>query len=69
MGLTKSTDETLKKVKPDEPIFVLRAQDISAPEAVLFWVAINPQIGDEKRNEAIIISQKMREYRQRRKAD
>ncbi len=33
MGI-KATDETLKKVKDDEPIFVLRAQDKLAPNII-----------------------------------
>lgn len=33
----KDTDSCLAKVTHDEPIFVLRAQDMLAPELVLEW--------------------------------
>lgn len=33
-----ATDPVLKKVAPDEPIFVLRAQDMNAPTTIRFWV-------------------------------
>lgn len=41
---TKSTSATLKKVAPDEPIFVLRARDVTAPQTVLAWVRDNPHL-------------------------
>lgn len=34
---TKTTDTCLAKVKDDEPIFVLRGQDILAAETVRSW--------------------------------
>lgn len=34
---TKHTDTCLQKAADDEPIFVLRAQDLSAPKVVRFW--------------------------------
>lgn len=39
MGL-KATDECLKKAGEDEPLFVLRAQDILAPVLVRFWATL-----------------------------
>lgn len=33
----KETDSCLVKVAPDEPIFVLRAQDRTAPRVVRYW--------------------------------
>jgi hypothetical protein len=35
---TKSNDRCLAKVDDDEPIFVLRAQDATAPSRVLDWI-------------------------------
>lgn len=35
---TKYHDLCLDKVADDEPIFVLRAQDITAPDVVRFWI-------------------------------
>ena len=31
------SDPSLAKLKPDEPIFVLRAQDILAPRTIRYW--------------------------------
>ena len=36
----KATDECLKKIADDEPLFVLRAQDVTAPVLVRFWATI-----------------------------
>jgi len=35
----KSTDTCLAKVKADEPIFTLRAQDVTAPACVEDWAS------------------------------
>lgn len=35
---TKNHDPCLDKCGDDEPIFVLRAQDFTAPMAVRFWL-------------------------------
>jgi len=35
----KGNDACLAKVASDEPIFVLRAQDATAPDAVMSWLA------------------------------
>ena len=40
----KDEDETLDRVAEDEPIFVLRAQDASAPATILFWLIQNPHL-------------------------
>ena len=48
----KATCTCLAKVAPDEPIFVLRAQDTSAPSVVLEWVKQNPHISQKRREEA-----------------
>lgn len=39
------SDEHLKKIAPDEPVFVIRAQDLAAPAAVEAWCAIAAQLG------------------------
>lgn len=36
----------------NEPIFILRAQDVSAPDAVRAWVDLNPDLALQKRAEA-----------------
>lgn len=38
---TKANDSCLRKIGYDEPIFVLRAQDISADDAVQKWIDMN----------------------------
>jgi len=65
----KSTCPTLKKVLPDEPIFVLRAQDFSAPDVILDWITRNPQLSESKRQEAFACSELMRQWKNRKVAD
>ena len=42
------TDSVLKKVHPNEPIFVLRARDITAPAIVRVWCALAAQSGTNR---------------------
>jgi len=66
----KSTCKTLSKVAPDEPIFVLRAQDSSAPEIVLEWCKRNMNnISDVKFNEAVACADAMRKWPKRKSPD
>ncbi len=65
----KHNDTCLQKAADDEPIFVLRAQDLSAPDVVDYWIARNPQISPEKRNEAVALACAMREWKNRKVAD
>lgn len=47
-------DPCLSKIKPGEPFFVLRAQDVSAPTIVLEWAMRNREfISHAKYEEAI----------------
>lgn len=48
----KNHDSCLDKVAADEPIFVLRGQDLSTPAIIREWVRRNPQIGQDKRIQA-----------------
>jgi hypothetical protein len=41
----KSDDKCLEKVADNEPIFVLRAQDILAPRVVRYWARLADQSG------------------------
>jgi len=59
----------LAKVADNEPIFVLRAQDISAPETILHWIIQNPAISEDKRAEAFACSEEMRRWHKRKSAD
>lgn len=38
---TKHTSDCLRKAADDEPIFVLRAQDKTAPDAIRLWAETN----------------------------
>lgn len=59
----KNDDLCLKKVNDDEPIFVLRAQDISSTFIVLEWIKINFQhTPDDKLREAFEHALKMKNY-------
>jgi hypothetical protein len=61
---TKKTSSCLQKAADEEPIFVLRAQDLSAPVLVEFWVKMNPQISEAKRDDALKVAHDMREWQQ-----
>jgi len=66
----KSTCQTLKKVGDDEPIFVLRAQDVTASRTLAFWLAINKDyIPKEKYEEALKCHLAMIEWPNKRRAD
>lgn len=66
---TKHTDTCLQKAGDDEPIFVLRAQDITAPETIMYWLHLNPRLPDKKRKEAMELAQAMRDWPRRKVAD
>lgn len=65
----KNTCKTLAKVADNEPIFVLRAQDVTAPEVILEWLKLNPHISDEKHREAYNCAMEMRNWKARKAAD
>lgn len=62
-------DSCLSKASFVEPIFVLRAQDFSAPLVVEYWLSLNPSIPEEKRQEALAWVEAAREWPSRRLAD
>ena len=66
---TKHDDRTLARAGDDEPIFVLRAQDQSAPTAILMWLAANPQLPDYKVTEALNTIKAMRAWPTKKAAD
>jgi hypothetical protein len=45
----KKDDRCLAKVDDDEPIFVLRAQDVSSTRAIRYWLEINRATLPEER--------------------
>jgi hypothetical protein len=44
MATTAKGDSCWDKAAPDEPLFVLRAQDATAPEVVEYWLYLNPHL-------------------------
>lgn len=61
---TKHTSQCLRKAGDDEPIFVLRANDPTAPEIVAAWVARNADLQPkEKLHGAIDLSVEMIAWR------
>lgn len=66
----KHDDECLKKVHPEEPIFVLRAQDGSTPKLVMQWIGENIyNVPDEKLREAFEHALKMKDWPVKKLAD
>jgi hypothetical protein len=60
----------LEKAAPDEPIFVLRAQDLTAPKVVLNWISENfLTCPDEKLREAFEHALRMKNYHTKKIAD
>lgn len=67
---TKHTDSCLQKAADDEPIFVLRAQDESAAQTVVLWIARNLETApEEKLLEAFHHALKMKAWSNRKTAD
>ncbi len=61
-------DSCLDKVKPGEPIFVLRAQDALAPKIVREWAiaALRADVDPYKINEALDCADEMEKWPERR---
>lgn len=66
---TKMKNPTLQKTGDNEEIFVLRAQDQSAPRSVVLWIADNLHASDEKLRDAFECALRMRRHSDRRPAD
>ena len=67
----KQFDKTYEKVDDDEPIFVLRGQDVLAPMAVEAWaeLAAKLQVNPQKILEAYQCAESMRQWKIRRMPD
>lgn len=57
------------KAQEDEPIFVIRGQDITGPETLRYWLSLNPQLSGKKRAEALECALQMEKWKIRKKAD
>lgn len=66
---TRHNSLTLNKVGDHEEIFVLRAQDVSAPRSVILWIADNLHASDEKLREAFECALRMRKHTKTKAAD
>lgn len=61
---------SLNKAKDDEMLFVLRAQDKSAPQVVLHWIAKNfDTCPDDKLREALECALEMKKFHTKKNAD
>lgn len=68
--LAEGAKGCLGKAKNDEMLFILRAQDVSAPKVVLHWIAKNfENTPEDKLREAFECALEMRNYHARKKAD
>jgi hypothetical protein len=66
---TKMKNPTLQKTGDNEEIFVLRAQDQSAPRSVVLWIADNLHASDEKLRDAFECALRMRRHSKTKPAD
>ena len=66
---TKMKNPTLQKTGDNEEIFVLRAQDRSAPRTVILWIADNLHASDEKLKDAFECALRMRRHPAKKPAD
>ena len=63
-------DSTFNKANSEEMLFVLRAQDISAPIAIIKWIEFNfLNCTDGKLREAFECALKMKNYNIRKQPD
>lgn len=64
----KNDDRCLNKVGPKEPIFVLRAQDESAPSIIRTWIEYNRGTLDQEHiDEALRCIEAMEQWPNRRR--
>jgi hypothetical protein len=69
MGI-KASDPVLAKLGDDEPIFILRAQDITSPLIVLDWIRQNfMQVPEHKLREAFEQAIVMKNYEDKKIPD
>ena len=66
---TKHNSLSLKKADDHEEIFVLRAQDASAPRSVILWIADNMNASEEKLRDAFECAMRMRKHSKIKAAD
>jgi hypothetical protein len=64
----KDPNSCLNKAADDEPLFVLRAKDVLADKAILYWAHLARSIHEpDKVTEAISLARRMVEWRDSQK--
>ena len=66
---TKHDNPCITKAADDEPLFVLRAQDVSAPDLVRQWASANSLNAPNKAESARRIADRMEAWHTRKLAD
>lgn len=67
---SKYNNPCIKKAGNNEPLFVLRATDISSPKVILHWIAKNFETApEEKLRDSFETAMEMRHYPKRKNAD
>jgi hypothetical protein len=59
-----------KNIPEDEEVFVLRAQDVTAPMTIMFWIQANLETAPPKKlRDAFDCARRMMKYEARKRAD
>jgi hypothetical protein len=73
MFMIEETDRNaqcyVKAIRKGEPVFVLRAQDVTAAVTVRYWLDANPQLSAERRHEVQEIIRAMLAWKETKRAD
>jgi hypothetical protein len=63
MATKRDGDSCYNKAGIDEPLFVLRAQDATAPDTVEYWLSLNPHLHHTAKGyEALRLVRQMRAW-------
>lgn len=57
------------KAAPDEPLFVIRAQDLTGPATIRHWLQLNPQLSSATYNAALEVALAMEKWPNRKMPD
>lgn len=66
---TKHDSICLEKAGDDEPIFVLRGQDVTSTATIRFWLKMNPQLSPAKVSDAFNVIKAMENWPRRKNPD
>lgn len=66
----KNPQSTLGKAFEDEPLFILRGQDVTSPRVILHWMAKNfESVTEAKLRDAFEIALAMKKWPRRKQSD